>query len=74
MFAGRHLQGIGNGIKAFKVLLKASADLFFLLNQGIVDPEIFAMAVVNRRWNGHDDGQMTIQENGRFGCAEKGLF
>jgi hypothetical protein len=30
MFTGRHLPGIGNRIKAFKVLLKIDADLFFL--------------------------------------------
>jgi hypothetical protein len=30
LFAGRYFQGIGKGIKVFKVLLKAAADLFFV--------------------------------------------
>jgi hypothetical protein len=31
------------------------------------------MEIVNRRWNGQDDDQMIIQENGLFGCAKEGL-
>jgi hypothetical protein len=30
MFARRHLQGIGNGMKVLEVLLKAGADFSFM--------------------------------------------
>jgi hypothetical protein len=39
----------------------------------MVDPEVFEMETVNRRWNGRDDDKMTIHENGRFRRPEKGL-
>jgi hypothetical protein len=31
------------------------------------------MEIANRRWNGHGDDEITIQENGRFGRAEEAL-
>jgi hypothetical protein len=31
------------------------------------------MEMVNRRWNGHDDDEMTIPENGRAKRVEEGL-
>jgi hypothetical protein len=47
MFAERHLQRIGNGSKAFNVLLKTGANLFFLLKEGLVDLEVFEREMVN---------------------------
>jgi hypothetical protein len=73
MSAGRPFQGIGNGLKAFKVLLNPTADLFFLCKEEVVHLEIFQMEIVNGRWSGYYDDQMTIEENGRFGRAEEGL-
>jgi hypothetical protein len=32
------------------------------------------MEIVNQRWSGDDDDEMTIQENGRFGLADEGLI
>jgi hypothetical protein len=39
----------------------------------MVDLEVFEIEIVNRRWNTHQDDEMTIDENVRFGRAEEGL-
>jgi hypothetical protein len=39
----------------------------------IFDLEIFDMEIVNGRWNGHDDEEITIEENGGFRGAEEDL-
>jgi hypothetical protein len=73
MSVGRHLQRIEKDMKAFMVLLKAGADLFFLCSEGIVNFEVFEMEIVNQWRNGCDDNQMTFHENVRFGRAEEVL-